>query len=135
MMTYAEAFKRLTGREMTAEQVATARGIGNEAQAIDYLERQIKAALAMVSETLGVDVDVSDIAHGFYANDRTFRINPTNMPRFIGGIPPQRIVELARAKYDFIGNLYREQLGREPDDAGAAFWRETWAEQFKAGIR
>ena len=50
----------------------------------------------------------------------------------IGEIALMRIV---KRKHDFIGNLYRTELGREPDDAGAAFWRETWAEQFRAGIK
>ncbi len=45
------------------------------------------------------------------------------------------LLEQALAEHDFIGNLYRTELGREPDAAGAAFWRETWAKQFKAGIK
>ena len=50
----------------------------------------------------------------------------------IGTLTLMRIVQ---RKYDFIGNLYRTELGREPDAAGEAFWREVWTEQFRAGIK
>ena len=45
------------------------------------------------------------------------------------------LLEKALAEHDFIGNLYRTELGREPDAAGEAFWREVWTEQFRAGIK
>lgn len=146
-LTYAQAFRDMTGRDMTAEQERTARGIGNEAQAIDYLGRQIKAAIPMVSEHLGVAVEVSDIAHGLFCNDRTYRLNATNLPRFVQGIPAKRLIELGRASVKpseviskpevidlgFWRNLYWEELGREPDAAGLKFWKETVTKLFREG--
>lgn len=130
-MTYAQAFRGMTGRDMTPEQERTARGIGNEAQAIDYLGRQITAAIPMVSEHLGVAVEVSDIAHGLFCNDRTFRLNPTNLPRFVQGIPAKRLVELGRASAKpsgFFERLYMRHIGKI-DPVGLAWW-ETHSEQW-----
>lgn len=51
------------------------------------------------------------------------------------GVSPAVWIEIARRKYDFIGNLYRDHLGRRPDSEGYNFWVKTWNKQFVDGIQ
>jgi len=48
---------------------------------------------------------------------------------------PIFLMRLVKRKYDFIGNLYREYCGRDPDPPGYEFWVGSWTKQFKNGIK
>lgn len=134
-MIAVELARLFPGVELTSAQKRAIAKAQNPADVAASLANQARDIRRMFDDMVGPGIATdADVLARMSLDHAISGFGSMSLDWLLQPLGPSRAFELGQAT-GFIPTLYREQLGREPDDAGEAFWSETWAEQFKAGIR
>jgi len=129
-------FRRLFPSVEVTRQIEHAADRADDPQAVaQALEGQASGWRDQFDRALGPGVATeADVAARVSLSSTSDSVGHMSLETLLYPLGYERAFELGQAT-GLIPTLYREELGREPDAAGEAFWRETWTAQFRAGIK
>jgi hypothetical protein len=123
------------GTELTSAQRRAIDRAQNPADVAASLKTQARDIRRMFDDMVGPGIATdADVLARMTVDQAISGFGSMSLDWLLQPLGPSRAFELGQAT-GLIPTLYREELGRAADDAGAAFWVEAWTAQFRAGIR